>query len=120
MTVFDTLRAAAHALGDRTDRAHAPALAGLLQNRADDMERNFAIWQGAGQDVPALVDKYYGVYLTVATAVLVDRKLATPCVLPTKATVPFKVPSRIPTRTLSTAAPQIRHSHGQRGGSADP
>jgi len=73
MNVPDTLRAAAYALSDRTDVAHAPALAGLLHNRADDMERNFAIWQGAGQDVPALVNKYYGVYLTVAKAVLVDR-----------------------------------------------
>lgn len=73
MNAPDTLRAAAHTLSDRTDVAHAPALAGLLQNRADDMERNFAIWQGAGQDVPALVDKYYGVYLTVAKAVLLDR-----------------------------------------------
>jgi hypothetical protein len=73
MNVPDTLRAAAHALSDRTDVAHAPALAGLLQNRADDMERKFAIWQGAGQDVPALVDRYYGVYLTVAKAVLRDR-----------------------------------------------
>ena len=76
MNVPDTLRAAAHALSDRTDVAHAPALAGLLQNRADDMERNFAIWQGAGQDVPALVDKYYGEYLTVARAVLLDRSYA--------------------------------------------
>jgi hypothetical protein len=73
MNVADTLRAAAHVLSDRTHVAHAPALAGLLQNRADDMERNFAIWQGAGQDVPTLVDKYYGVYLTVARAVLLDR-----------------------------------------------
>ena len=71
MTVFDTLRAAAHALSDRTHRgAHAPALAGLLQNRADDMEGNIAIWQRTGQDIPALVEKHYGVYLTVATAVL--------------------------------------------------
>ncbi|HEY6425375.1 MAG TPA: hypothetical protein VIY28_19460 [Pseudonocardiaceae bacterium] len=73
MNVPDTLRAAAHALRDRTDVAHAPALAGLLHNRADDMERNFPIWQGSGQDVPAMVDKYYGVYLTVARAVLLDR-----------------------------------------------
>jgi hypothetical protein len=73
MNVSDTLREAAYALSDRIDVAHAPALAGLLQNRADEMERNFAIWQGAGQDVPALVDKYYGVYLTVARAVLLDR-----------------------------------------------
>jgi hypothetical protein len=73
MNVPDTLREAAHALSDRIDVAHAPALAGLLQNRADEMERNFAVWQGAGQDVPTLVDKYYGVYLTVARAVLLDR-----------------------------------------------
>ena len=73
MNVPDTLRAAAHALNSRTDVAHAPALAGLLQHRADDMERNFVIWQGAGQDAPALADKYYGVYLTVAKAVLHDR-----------------------------------------------
>jgi hypothetical protein len=73
MNVPDTLREAAYALSDRIDVAHAPALAGLLQNRADEMERNFAVWQGAGQDVPTLVDKYYGVYLTVARAVLLDR-----------------------------------------------
>jgi len=73
MNVPNTLRAAAHALSDRTDVAHAPALAGLLQNRADDMERNFTIWQDAGHDIPTLVNKYYGVYLTVARAVLLDR-----------------------------------------------
>jgi hypothetical protein len=72
MNVPDTLRAAAHALGDRTDLEHAIALAGLLQNRADDMERNIAIWRCAGQDIPALIAKYYGVYLTVARAVLSD------------------------------------------------
>jgi hypothetical protein len=70
VNVFDTLRAAANALSDRIDLAHAPALAGLLQNRADDMERNITIWQRTGQDVPALVEKHYGVYLTVARAVL--------------------------------------------------
>jgi hypothetical protein len=75
MTVFDTLRAAAHALSDRTHRgAHAPALAGLLQNRADDMEGNIAIWQRTGQDIPALVEKHYGMYLTVARAVLFDPR----------------------------------------------
>lgn len=70
MTVPDTLRAAAHALSDRTDREHATALAGLLQNRADDMERNIAIWRLTGQDVPTLLVKYYGVYLSVARTVL--------------------------------------------------
>ena len=72
----DVLRAAAHAVGDRTGLAHAPArgLAGLLYNRADDMERNMAVWGCAGQDVAALVDKYYGVYLGVARAVLVDPR----------------------------------------------
>jgi hypothetical protein len=68
------LRAAAHAVGDRADLAHAHALAGLLHNRADDMERNMALWGCAGQDVAALVDKYYGVYLSVARAVLVDPR----------------------------------------------
>jgi hypothetical protein len=72
MNVPDTLRAAAHALSDRTDRAHAPALAGLLHNRADDMEYNIAVWRRAGQDVSALVEKYYGVYRTVASAILLD------------------------------------------------
>jgi hypothetical protein len=52
MNVADTLRAAAHALSDWADLVHAPALAGLLQNRADDMERNIALWRRAGQDVP--------------------------------------------------------------------
>ncbi len=74
MTVFDTLRAAAHALSDRSDRGYAPALAGLLQNRADDMEGNIAIWQRTGQDIPALVEKHYGVYLAVARAVLFDPR----------------------------------------------
>jgi hypothetical protein len=78
----DTLRAAARALSDRTDLVHAPALAGLLQNRADDMERNIAIWRRAGQDVPALVDKYYGVYLTVALAVSPDPRHGLDCTAP--------------------------------------
>jgi hypothetical protein len=68
----DALRAAARALSDRTDLVHAPALAGLLENRADDMEGNIIIWRRTGHDVSALVDKYYGVYLTVALAVLPD------------------------------------------------
>jgi hypothetical protein len=72
MNVADTLRAAAHALSDRTDLVHAPALAGLLRNRADDMERNIALWRRAGQDVPVLAEKYYGTYLAVAKAVLFD------------------------------------------------
>ena len=70
----DTLRAAARALSTRTDLAHAPALAGLLQNRADDMERNIAIWRRTGQDVPVLVEMYYGVYLHVARTVLFDPR----------------------------------------------
>lgn len=70
----DTLRAAAHALSDRADLVHAPALAGLLQNRADDMECHIALWRRTGQDVRVLVDKYYGVYLTVANAVLFDPR----------------------------------------------
>ena len=72
MDVADTLRAAAQALSDRPDLAHAPALAGLLQNRADDMERNIAIWRRTGQDVPVLVERHYGVYLDVARTVLFD------------------------------------------------
>lgn len=72
MNVVDTLRAAAQALSDRTDLAHGPALAGLLRNRADDMERNIALWRRTGQDVPAMVDKYYGVYLAVAATVLLN------------------------------------------------
>jgi hypothetical protein len=78
----DTLRAAARALSTRTDLAHAPALTGLLQNRADDMERNIGIWRRTGQDVPALVDKYYGVYLTVARAVLLDPCHGLDCTAP--------------------------------------
>lgn len=54
MDVLDTLRAAAYALSDRTDLTHALALAGLLHNRADDMERNIAVWRRAGRDVTAL------------------------------------------------------------------
>ena len=72
MNVPDTLRTAAQALSDRPGLAHAPALAGLLQNRADDMERNIAVWQRSGQDVPLLVERHYGVYLDVARAVLFD------------------------------------------------
>jgi hypothetical protein len=80
MNVPDTLRAAAHALSDRTDLAHGPALAGLLHNRADDMERNVAVWQRTGQDVAALIEKYYGVYLTPfssihVTAMIVPHRL---------------------------------------------
>lgn len=74
MNAFDTLRAAAYALSDRPDLVHAPALAGLLYNRADDMECNIALWRRTGRDVPALVEKYYGVYLTVAKAVLLDPR----------------------------------------------
>jgi hypothetical protein len=66
----DTLRAAAHALRDRVELEHGPALAGLLHNRADEMERNIVIWRRTGQDVPALVEKHYGVYLTAARTVL--------------------------------------------------
>lgn len=39
-----------HTLSDRTDREHAIALAGLLQNRADELERNIAIWRRTGQE----------------------------------------------------------------------
>lgn len=74
MNVADTLRAAAHALSDRADLAHAPALAGLLRNRADDMEHNIALWRRTGRDVPLLVEKYYGVYLAVAQTVLFDPR----------------------------------------------
>jgi hypothetical protein len=82
MNVPDTLRAAAHALSDRTGLAHGPALAGLLHNRADDMERNVAVWQRTGQDVAALIEKYYGVYLTVARAVLLDPCYSHDCPTP--------------------------------------
>lgn len=76
----DTLRAAAHALRDRAELEHGPALAGLLHNRADDMERNIVIWRRTEQEVPALVEKHYGVYLTVARTVLADnvRAVKTP------------------------------------------
>jgi hypothetical protein len=43
MNAPDRLRAAAHALNDRRDLKYAPALAGLLQNRVDDTERNIVI-----------------------------------------------------------------------------
>jgi hypothetical protein len=82
MNVVDTLRAAADALRDRTDLAHASALAGLLHNRADDMERNIVVWQRAGQDVPALVGNYYGVYLSVARAVLLTPRYGLDCTVP--------------------------------------
>ena len=80
MNVPDMLRAAAYALRDRTELDHGPTLAGLLQNRADDMERNTVIWRRTGQDVPVLVEKYYGVYLTIARTVLADsvRAVKTP------------------------------------------
>jgi hypothetical protein len=76
----DTLRAAAHALRDRAELGHGSALAGLLHNRADDMERNIINWRRTEQDVPALVEKHYGVYLTVARTVLSDsaRAVKTP------------------------------------------
>jgi hypothetical protein len=74
MNGADTLRAAARALSNRTDLAHAPALAGLLHNRAEDMERNIALWRHAQQDIPALVDSHYGAYLTVAKTVLLHRR----------------------------------------------
>jgi hypothetical protein len=79
MTGPHTLRAAARALRDRTNLAHGPALAGLLHNRADDMERNIALWRRTGQDVPALIDKHYGVYLTVANAVLLHPPYGLDC-----------------------------------------
>jgi hypothetical protein len=82
MNVPDTLRAAAQVLSFRTDLAHAPALAGLLCNRADDMEHNIATWRCAGQDVPSLIEKYYGVYLTVARAVLLDPSYGLDCTEP--------------------------------------
>jgi hypothetical protein len=74
----DTLRAAAHTLSERKDLEHASALAGLLQNRADDMEHNIAIWQCTKQDVPALIEKHYGIYLTVATAILLYPRSTSP------------------------------------------
>jgi len=72
MNVADTLRAAAQALGARPDLAHAPALAGLLENRADDMERNIVVWKRAGQNVSVLAERHYGVYLAVARTILSD------------------------------------------------
>jgi hypothetical protein len=76
----DTLRAAAHALRGHAELEHGPALAGLLHNRADEMERNIINWRRTEQDVPALVEKHYGVYLTVARTVLSDsaRAVKTP------------------------------------------
>ncbi|MBV9060937.1 MAG: hypothetical protein JOZ09_17555 [Pseudonocardiales bacterium] len=76
MNAPDTLRAAAHMLNNRTNPKIAAALARLLQNCADDIERNVVIWQRVGQDVPALVEKYYGVYLAVAKTVVSARKPA--------------------------------------------
>jgi hypothetical protein len=73
MNGADTLRAAARALSDRTDLAHAPALAGLLHNRADDMERNISLWRHPHQDIHTLVENHYGTYLTVAKAILHRR-----------------------------------------------
>ncbi len=73
MSGLDVLRAAVRALSERADLPQGPALAGLLQNRADDMAWNMAVWGCTGQDVAALVDQYYGVYLSVARAVLVDH-----------------------------------------------
>ncbi len=74
----DTLRAAAHTLSGRKDLKHANALAGLLQNRADDMEHNIAIWRCTKRDVPTLIEKHYGIYLTVATAVLLHPRTTSP------------------------------------------
>jgi hypothetical protein len=78
MNAPDTLRAAAHTLSGRKDLKHANALAGLLQNRADDMEHNIAIWQCTKRDVPTLIEKHYGIYLTVATAVLLHPCTTSP------------------------------------------
>ena len=74
MNSADTLRAAARALSNRTDLAHAPALAGLLHNRADDMERNITLWQHAQQDIPTLIENHYGTYLTAAKTVLLHHR----------------------------------------------
>ena len=79
MNVADLLRAAAQTLSDRPDLARAPALAGLLQNRADDMEHNIALWRSSGQDVPVLVERHYGMYLAVARAVLFDSHYGLDC-----------------------------------------
>jgi hypothetical protein len=86
MTGPDTLRAAAQVLSERTEVAHGPPLAGLLHNRADDMEHNIAVWQRTGQDVPALIDKHYGVYLAVANAVLFDPRYGLDCTPPSSQT----------------------------------
>lgn len=80
MNFADMLRAAAQVLRNRTDLEYASALDGLLQNRADDMERNVAIWLRTGQDVTDCIEKYYGVYLTVARAVLCDPRTLRPAV----------------------------------------
>jgi hypothetical protein len=72
MNTPDTLRAAASTLSGRKDLEHANALAGLLQNRADEMEHNIVIWRYTNQDVAALIEKHYGIYLTVATAILLQ------------------------------------------------
>jgi len=44
------------------------------------MERNIALWRRTEQDVPALVEKHYGVYLTVARTVFAEnvRAVKTP------------------------------------------
>jgi hypothetical protein len=70
INLADTLRRAAHALSGRTDVAHAPALAGLLHNRADDMERNIVLWRRSAQNVHALAQQHYGVYLAIAEVAL--------------------------------------------------
>lgn len=89
MNAPDTLRAAAHALNDRTNFKYAPALAGLLQNRADDTERKIVIWQRARQDAPALVEKHYGMYLAVARTVLSVRR-------PTRGVANLRQPHKTP------------------------
>ena len=76
INLADTLRRAAHALSGRTDVAHAPALAGLLHNRADDMERSIVLWRRSAQNVPALAQQHYGVYLAVAEFVLFGPRAA--------------------------------------------
>jgi hypothetical protein len=74
MNSADTLRAAARTLSNRTDLPHAPALAGLLHNRADDMEHNITLWRHTHQDIPTLVENHYGAYLTVAKTVLLHHR----------------------------------------------
>jgi hypothetical protein len=86
MNSADTLRAAARALTDRADLPHAPALAGLLQNRAQDMERNITLWRRTRQDIPALVETHYGVYLTVARAALLHPRYGANCTAPSSQT----------------------------------